>query len=210
MKTPFRHQVTEWDCVPTTFVNALCYLFERDKIPPLVIQRIHMYCLDLVESRGRIGNGTSGSAVNLLGNWLDAYVDSRKIRKSKDSKSMVPRFQVSAEYLEGKSVHLRQGNKIAACFNRRGVALLSVTHGKGSRHYILALGIEDGWVHCFDPYPMQNRNRHLRNFEYIQPDGLHAPNLRIRVDWLEARPNKQQKFRFGLQDERECLLLKRR
>ena len=73
MKSPLRQQVSEYDCVPTTFFNALSYLFDRGNFPPLILQRIYPYSLDSVASHTSIGHGTSRLAIKLLGGWLNEY-----------------------------------------------------------------------------------------------------------------------------------------
>ena len=57
--TPFRYQLSEFDCVPTTITNAISYLYDRHEIPPEVLQRIHLYTLDGVGRRGTSGRGGS-------------------------------------------------------------------------------------------------------------------------------------------------------
>ncbi|MDR0904811.1 MAG: peptidase C39, partial [Oscillospiraceae bacterium] len=60
MKTPLQYQITEYDCGPTSLLNALRFLFEREDIPPDVPKYIMMYCLDAYNSKGESGkNGTS-------------------------------------------------------------------------------------------------------------------------------------------------------
>ena len=34
MKNPLRYQLSEYDCGPTSMLNALAFLFEREDIPP--------------------------------------------------------------------------------------------------------------------------------------------------------------------------------
>ena len=34
MKVPLRYQVTNYDCGPTSLLNGLSILFEREEIPP--------------------------------------------------------------------------------------------------------------------------------------------------------------------------------
>lgn len=194
MKTPFRLQVSEYDCVPTTFVNALSYLFERSEIPPLVIQRVYLYCLDSLSSHDRIGHGTTGFAVQLLAGWLDGY----QHRK----------FSLSAEYLEGCAVHFKPGNRISRCLNRGGAVLLSLTHGGGLRHYVLGINVDAGWLYCFDPYPMPRAKR-SEDYEFLETKGPRDPNLRIRLKWLGVSSNKQ-KFHLGIESERESILVERR
>jgi len=40
MKNPLNYQTTEYDCGPTTLINAISYLFRREEIPPDVIKHI--------------------------------------------------------------------------------------------------------------------------------------------------------------------------
>ena len=78
MKTPFSYQATEYDCVPTTFINALQYLFHRDEIPPVVIQKIMMYSLDKVGSNGEWGkHGTTDTAIQHILKLLSSYPDGK-------------------------------------------------------------------------------------------------------------------------------------
>lgn len=194
MKSPFRQQVSEYDCVPTTFLNALGYLFERADIPPLVIQRIYLYCLDSITSHKAIGHGTSGLAIELLGSWLNEY----RHRS----------FSIQADYCKGASVHLKQGNKISKCINGGGVALLRVKHQSKSWHYVLGLSVSDGWLHCYDPHPRTSNSDKKGRYEFTAEEGLHAPNLKIACDWLDTSSNQKQ-YRLGSRNERECLLLQR-
>ena len=46
MKNPLRYQISEYDCGPTSLLNAISFLFEREEIPPEVIRNIMLYCLD--------------------------------------------------------------------------------------------------------------------------------------------------------------------
>lgn len=34
MKNPLHYQLSEYDCGPTSMMNAIAYLFEREEIPP--------------------------------------------------------------------------------------------------------------------------------------------------------------------------------
>jgi hypothetical protein len=194
MKTPFRQQASEYDCVPTTFLNALSFLFERKEIPPLVIQRIYLYSLDSMVSHKAIGHGTSGLAVQLLGSWLSEYRHGE--------------FQVHADYCKGKAVHLRQGNRISKCLNSGGVALLRVKHQGNSWHYVLGLSVSGGWLYCYDPYVRTTKSNKPGHYEFLAESSFHAPNLKIECDWLDVSSNKSQ-YRLGTSSERECLLLER-
>ena len=194
MKTPFRLQISEFDCVPTTFLNGISMLFERREIPPVVVQRVFLYCLDCFSVKKDFSHGTSGAAVRLLAEWLSEY--------------SFRAFSMSAEVLTAEKVHLGPGNKIAQCLNSGGGALLCVKHFGKFWHYILALRIDDGWLYCFDPYPKTKRSNKQGSFEFISPATGQEPNLRIRTDWLDTQSNKFP-FQLGSKLARECVLISR-
>ena len=74
MKIPLKYQSSEYDCVPTTFLNALSFLFDRKDIPPEVIKAIMLYSLDTFNSFGEVGKGgTSGFAIEFICEWLNSY-----------------------------------------------------------------------------------------------------------------------------------------
>lgn len=195
MKTPFRVQASEFDCVPTTFFNAVVKLFHRNEIPPLVIQRIYLLSLDSASSNKKYGNGTTGFAIQLLGHWLSEF----------ETKN----FSVSTEYISGEKVNFGRGSKISRCLNKDGVALLRVHLGGGNWHYILALSVENGVVSCFDPYPKLNRNFVKNKVEFIEENGLHSPNLLVSTAHLSTKSDLT-KYVLGTFSERECLLLEKR
>ena len=165
MKTPFRLQASEYDCVPTTFVNALSYLFERNEIPPLAIQKIYHYSLDTVTTRKNISHGTTGFAIQLMANWLSEF--------------KTENFAGDSEYGSGSKVNLGRGNKIAKCINQGGVALGRLHQGSGVWHYVLALSVEKGIVKLFDPYRRKKKTVIKNKAEFIEAKGLHFPNLLI-------------------------------
>ena len=37
MKNPLHYQLSEYDCGPTSMMNAIAYLFEREETPPEAI-----------------------------------------------------------------------------------------------------------------------------------------------------------------------------
>ena len=65
MKNPLRYQLSEYDCGPTSMLNALAFLFEREDIPPEAVRNIMLYCLDCYGSDGVSGkSGTSCAAIS--------------------------------------------------------------------------------------------------------------------------------------------------
>lgn len=198
MKIPFRQQVTDFDCVPTTFINAISYLFHRSEVPPFILHRIYKECLDGDSSRG-----TTSRAIRELGFLLSNYRDKRH-----------KKFVLESQYLRCNQVHLGKGSSIVNCINNQGVALLNINSNWGSFHLILGIKIEDDWLHCFDPAP---RTRRFTKNELIQFNfsaQQQEPNLRIRCDWLNKKNRnlknpEDRKYVLGYKDDRECLLLRR-
>jgi hypothetical protein len=204
MKIPFRYQSTEYDCVPTTFINALQFLFKRDEIPPIAIQKIMQYSLDTVSERGEFGSGkgggTTGYAVQMIMYFLESY------------KKGV--FSLKCEYIGGAQVHLRQGNKIMTCINRGGIALMCVCTDKTAvnTHYILAMGLDSAdraSFLFFDPYYRIRKfsGENAEHVELLSYGKRQEPNLRVsreRLDSSDLLP-----YSMGPVDMRECCLLER-
>jgi hypothetical protein len=193
MHVPLQYQLSEYDCVPTAFSNAVTYLFERHEIPPMVIQHIYLYTLDTVGREARLGSGgTSRQAIQLLGHWLDSY----KFRK----------FAVVTEFLEEEEVHLDQGSRIFPCLEQGGVALCSILLKKGEEHFLMMIKAEDGWMYCFDPYyrtAVRGLRHRVQRLEAL--DGYSA-NLRIRIEWMN-QDKESCRFCLGPIRTRECLLI---
>lgn len=198
MKVGFRQQASDYDCVPTTFINALCYLFHRQEIPPGVIRRIYKDCLDLEAAQG-----TSARAINALANWLKNY-----------NEKSYKKFQLSSNYLRGKQVHLGGDSQIIQCLNQEGAALLCVHSSNGAWHYILGFQKQEEWLYCYDPLPRTKRFIHNEQIQFIEPAGKQDANLRIHCNWIDrtfktAKTPEQRKYIFGTRYQRECLLLQR-
>ena len=74
MKNPLSYQVTEFDCGPTTLLNAMSFLFRREEIPPDIIKHIMLFCLDSYNTKGEFGkNGTSQMAMMFMSNWFNQF-----------------------------------------------------------------------------------------------------------------------------------------
>ena len=52
MKNPLNYQTTEYDCGPTTVMNAISFLFKREEILPDITKSIRQYCLDGYNRKG--------------------------------------------------------------------------------------------------------------------------------------------------------------
>ena len=120
MDNPLRYQMTEYDCGPTSMLNAVSYLFRRDEIPPELTRNIMLYCLDCFGEDGSTGRrGTSRMAMMFLSNWLNGYGETGHLA-------------VSSRYLSGREVNFSQngprpgGLALCAADPYRGRGRLSV------------------------------------------------------------------------------------
>ena len=138
MKNPLRYQISEYDCGPTTLLNAISFLFPRETISPEIIRNIMLYSLDSYGNEGIMGKrGTSSAAMMFLCNWLNGY-------------GRIGELHVSGQYLSGKGVYLGEGSYINDTLHRGGVVVLRVLLEGG--HYVLLTGERDRKVFMFDPY----------------------------------------------------------
>lgn len=198
MKVPFRQQASNYDCTPTSLINALCYLFERKDLPPFVVHRIYKDCLDIESARG-----TSSRAIQDLSFLLKNYKE-----------TSFKNFTVDSKFIIEEQVHLRQNSRILRCINSDGVAMLSVHLSRNNWHSILGLQIDEGWIYCHDPAPRTKRFIDNNAVQFIPATNRHGPNLRIRLTWLDkdfdtATTAEERKYILGSEEDRECLLLNR-
>ena len=138
MKNPLHYQLTEYDCGPTSMLNAINFLFEREDIPPEILRNIMLYCLDCYGAEGSPGkSGTSCTAMMFLSNWLDGFGRTGKL-------------SISSQYLSGKSVALHKDSRINDALHRGGVAVVRLYYDVA--HYVLLTGEHNGNIFMFDPY----------------------------------------------------------
>ena len=112
MKTPLRYQISEYDCGPTAFLNAVSFLFEREQIPPELIRNVMLYSLDSYGMDGESGkSGTSRTAMMFLSHWLDGFGN-------------VGRLPVSSRYLTGSAVRCGVAGELTDALRRGGAAVV--------------------------------------------------------------------------------------
>ena len=71
MKIPLRDQITNFDCGPTSVLNGLSRLFEREEIPPVVLRHVVTCCMDWFDDQGRMGRrGTTHAAMGHVAGWV--------------------------------------------------------------------------------------------------------------------------------------------
>ena len=138
MKNPLRYQLSEYDCGPTSMLNALAFLFEREDIPPEAVRNIMLYCLDCYGSDGVSGkSGTSCTAMMFLSNWLSGF-------------GQAGRLPIITEYYTGDRVYMGQQSPITDALHRGGAVVVRLFLDEW--HSVLLTGERDGRVYLFDPY----------------------------------------------------------
>lgn len=138
MKTPLHYQQTEYDCGPTSMLNAMSYLFSREEIPPEIVRNIMLYCLDCFGADGASGKmGTSCTAMMFLSSWLNGF-------------GQAGHLPISSQYLLGEAVNFSQNGRLVDALKRRGAAVVRVD--LSGWHYVLLTKIEGDRAYLFDPY----------------------------------------------------------
>lgn len=138
MNNPLHYQISEFDCGPTTMLNAISYLFRREEIPPEIIRNIMLYSLDCYNAEGVPGkNGTSTAAMMFLSNWLNSF-------------GRLGQLAVTCKYISGRSAAIGSGSYINDALHRGGVVVLRLYYDEW--HYVLVTGEDDGRLLVFDPY----------------------------------------------------------
>jgi len=189
MKNPLSYQSTEYDCGPTSMLNAINFLFHRKDISPDVIKNIMLYCLDSYNKKGEAyKSGTTGMAMMFLANWLNEF-------------GKVKKWPISCNMINGESVHINQSSKIAECLGQGGVAVARVM--LGGWHYVLLTGIDDKYVYLFDPY-YRIKSFSVDGIEMIK-DAPTKMNRKIRHDILNSEGKGY--YAFGKLEDRECMIL---
>ncbi|GHU82697.1 peptidase C39 [Clostridia bacterium] len=184
-----QYQITEYDCGPTSLLNGLRFLFEREEIPPDIPKYVMAYCLDAYSSKGESGkNGTSQMAMQFLAGWLNHFAKHKK-------------FNISTKYLVGPQVSVKPNSEIIGALQQGGAAVVRVRYE--GWHYVLLTQAEEDAVRLFDPYLRKRPFRHA-GIEILQ--GKEAcSNRRVRFDVLNA--DQRTLYALGETATREAVLL---
>jgi predicted double-glycine peptidase len=189
MKNPLNYQTTEYDCGPTTMINAISYLFKREEIPPDVIKHIVLYSLDSYNEQGEFGkSGTSATAMMFISNWLNQF-------------GRVKKFPIHSEFLTGRDVFIGQTSKISASLQQGGAVVIRLMYG--CWHYALLTGADENSVYLFDPYYRKRP---------FTADGLElitgAPTkMNRRVENKILNSEEKIAYALGPIDAREAIIL---
>ncbi len=189
MKNPLHYQTTEYDCGPTTMLNAISYLFHRQDIAPEVVRNIMLYSLDGYNKDGEAHkNGTTGMAMLFLANWLNQF-------------GRVKKWPVHCKVMNGKEVRISQSSRIAECLGQGGAVVARVMLGVW--HYVLLTGIDDQYIYVFDPY-YRVKPFYRKGIDIIN-DAPTRMNRRILHDIMNS--GGKGDYALGKEDGRECVLM---
>lgn len=190
MPYPLQYQLTEYDCGPTSVINALRLLFDRKQLHPDMLLGVYRYCLEGFNCHGEMGmTGTSRCAMQFLSQWFNQYAKQRH-------------FPILTQALSGQDAYLTPGSAILNGLAQGGCAVIRCH--LGCEHYILLTGLsEDGSaVYAFDPYYL---NKPLRRRDIVPVrDRPTFANCRISI----ARLNREDRdyYSMGERGMRECVL----
>ena len=188
MKQPLRYQITEYDCGPTSLLNAVSFLFEREDIPPELVRNIMLYSLDTYGADGFSGkSGTSHTAMLFLSHWLEGF-------------GKAGRLPIRSEYLTGRDVNLGAGSRIVSALRRGGAAVVRLD--LDGWHYVLLTGIEGEGVRVFDPYYLPEPLP-----PDVQPAEGHEEAYNRIVPLARFETQELAPYGFGPYEQREAVLL---
>lgn len=189
MKNPLSYQSSEYDCGPTSMMNAINYLFHRKDISPDVIKSIMLYCLDSYNKKGEAyKSGTTNMAMIFLANWLNQF-------------GKVKKWPIQCDVMNGDTIHISQTSKIAECLGQGGCVVAKVM--LGCWHYVLLTGIDDKYIYLFDPY-YQVKPFNVEGIEMIKDEPTKM-NRKIAHHIMNSEGNGY--YALGKKEGRECVLL---
>ncbi|WP_130837579.1 peptidase C39 [Lachnoclostridium sp. Marseille-P6806] len=140
MKTPLRYQSTEYDCGPTSIINAIQTLFQRSEIPPEFTRTCAQLGNDLYNTNCQPYRcGTSCAAMQYCACWFNNYAAATK-------------YPILVRHLSGRAVHLQEGSELVRCLSEGGAAVVRVE--LGCAHFITLTGVDRKrrQVYAFDAY----------------------------------------------------------
>ena len=191
MKSPLHYQISEYDCGPTSMLNAMSFLFSREELPPEILRNTMLYCLDCYGKEGHPGkSGTSCMAMMFLSNWLDGF----------GKAGLLP---VSSRYLRGEEVFIGEGSRLNDTLCRKGVAVVRLWFEV--EHYVLMTGVEDEEILLFDPYYQEEAFEGAES--PVRIDLAHPLWYNRRVPFSFFNRETQELYALGKKETREAVLL---
>lgn len=189
MNNPLSYQATEYDCGPTALRNAITFLYNRKDIHPEVIKYINLYCMDGYNQEGEpCKSGTSAVAMSFLANWLNQY-------------GQIKKWSIHCQVLGHDDIFMAQNSRIIAALQQGGTVVLRVVLECG--HYILLTGVEDEYVHVFDPYYWPHDFPDKRIVTVLdQPERMNR-----KIHWDVFNSEGTDNYNLGPKEKRECVLI---
>lgn len=160
MKSPLRYQATGADCGKTSFVNAFMYLFEREEIPPQVVDFITRVSGDCNLAVNGYYRGTSANSLAFLAAWCNDYL----------VKAGMP---IRCQALRDDEVSVEDGSVLAEGLRSGAVAVCGCRMRHD--HYVLMTEMTDTDVLLFDPF-----------YDTFPPQCFAIPET--GVQWVDDKP----------------------
>ena len=191
MKVPLRYQISECDCCPTSILNGMSFLLERQEILPEVVKSIYHFSMDNFGTAGNRIGGTTHAALRYMTDWIERF-------------GKTGRLKLTASYISEKEVNTDPDGMLLRTIRDGGVAVARID--LDGWHYILFTGMDEENFYIFDPYildepfPVPNVRvirDHEREYNRIVPKESFATE--------DVHP-----YSFGPYETREAMLLKRR
>ena len=190
MKNNLIYQTSEYDCGPTTLINAVRFLFEREQVTPELLQHIYMFTLDAYNDAGENGkSGTSAMAMQFLSHWFNQYGEKRK-------------FPIYSRFLAGEEVSAGPNSEITSCLQQGGVAAVWVWLG-GEGHYVLLVQAQEEKIGLFDPYYIEN----YPDDAYVKTIHDMPEKMNRMVDFRRLNETGMSDYALGEKDNREAMLI---
>lgn len=191
MKNPLHYQLTEYDCGPTSMLNAVSFLFDREEIPPEIIRETMLYCMDCHGSDGLCGKmGTSCTAMMFLANWYNNF-------------GHMGQLPIACDYLRGDVVYFGKESEISAALKHGSVAVVRLS--LEDDHYVLLTGIDEekNAVYMFDPYYV-TEDFPEKDIEFVT-DHPFSYNRIVPVKYLNRE--RGEIYALGPASKREAIIL---
>ena len=188
MKTPLRYQLTEYDCAPTCFFNALLCIFDREEIPIAIVKNIYKYTLDEMGQSGVLGEwGTSSKAVRNLIHWLNVFDNSNELGLN------VELLDCDNQFAKIRQCVADGGCVVARCYQT-------------NEHYILITDMDEDFAYVWDPYYLDSD--YYDNDDCV--DIIEGQKLYNRMVRLCRLRNKEKKdFSLISGGKRELVMINR-
>ena len=192
MKVPLRDQITNYDCGPTSILNALSRLFQREEIPPVVMRHVISCSMDWFDDAGNLGRrGTTHAAMRHVADWL------RQVGEL----GMMP---LVCRYLTGEAVTLAPGSGLRDALDRGGCAVAFID--LDGWHYVLITAVEGNDVYVYDPWRLPEPFP----VPDVKTDYDHPYDYNRIVPFSRFESTDVHPYSFGPYETREAVVLERK